>query len=86
MITRRNFLKSLTLVPVIIAAGKVGFTMEPEPSLMGVPYHYNDGTTGTWLGIDRSTVPMWKPYPMQVKFFNRPLDTRMLMYAGRRMR
>lgn len=23
------------------------------PSLMGIPYHQSDGTTGTWLGIER---------------------------------
>lgn len=84
MITRRNFLKSLVLVPAVIAAGKVKFLLEPEPSLLGVPYHQNNGTIGTWLGIDRSSVAMWKPYPKQIEFFNTPLDTKFVMLAGRR--
>ena len=23
------------------------------PSLMGIPYHHSDATTGTWLGLER---------------------------------
>jgi hypothetical protein len=62
MITRRNFIKSLVLVPTVIAAGRVTMSIHSEPlphHLYGIPYHQTDATIGTWLGIDRSTVPQF---------------------------
>jgi hypothetical protein len=34
-----------------------GTTTTPPASIYGVPYHYNDASTGFWLGFDRSTTP-----------------------------
>ena len=34
-----------------------GLTAVPPVSLLGVPYHHTNASTGTWLGFDRSTTP-----------------------------
>lgn len=34
-----------------------GTTTTPPTSIMGVPYHHNDASTGFWLGFDRSLTP-----------------------------
>jgi hypothetical protein len=34
-----------------------GTTTVPPTSIMGVPYHHNDASTGFWLGFDRSATP-----------------------------
>lgn len=43
-----------------VAGDKVvveGLTATPPVSLLGVAYHHNDASTGTWLGLDRATIP-----------------------------
>jgi hypothetical protein len=44
-----------------IVAGDVlvveGATTTPPVSLLGIPYHANDETTGSWLGFNRATTP-----------------------------
>lgn len=57
MITRRNFIKTLALVPTILAVGKVRMTLISEPlphHFYGIPYHHNNGTIGPWLGFQRN--------------------------------
>lgn len=34
-----------------------GVSATPPTSLLGIPYHHSDASTGTWLGFDRSTTP-----------------------------
>jgi hypothetical protein len=34
-----------------------GLTATPPVSLLGVPYHHNDASTGSWLSLDRVTIP-----------------------------
>lgn len=34
-----------------------GLSATPPVSLLGVPYHHNDASTGTWLGFNRATTP-----------------------------
>lgn len=34
-----------------------GLTSVPPVSLLGVPYHHSNASSGTWLGFDRSTTP-----------------------------
>jgi hypothetical protein len=34
-----------------------GLTATPPVSLLGVLYHHSDASTGTWLGLDRATIP-----------------------------
>jgi hypothetical protein len=34
-----------------------GLTSVPPVSLLGVPYHHSNASTGTWLGFDRATTP-----------------------------
>jgi hypothetical protein len=34
-----------------------GLSATPPSSLLGVPYHHSNATTGTWLGFDRSLNP-----------------------------
>jgi hypothetical protein len=34
-----------------------GVTATPPVSLLGVPYHHSNASTGTWLGFDRATTP-----------------------------
>lgn len=34
-----------------------GVSATPPTSIYGVPYHQNGASTGTWLGLDRATVP-----------------------------
>jgi hypothetical protein len=38
-----------------IVAG--GLSATPPTSLLGVPYHHSNASTGTWLGFDRATNP-----------------------------
>lgn len=43
-----------------IATDKVvvgGLTATPPVSIFGVLYHHSDASTGTWLGLDRATLP-----------------------------
>lgn len=43
-----------------IATDKIvisGVTATPPVSLLGVPYHHSNASTGTWLGFTRSTTP-----------------------------
>jgi len=43
-----------------IATDKVvvgGLTATPPVSIFGVMYHHSDASTGTWLGLDRATLP-----------------------------
>lgn len=44
----------ITATDRIVAAGLSGAN---PVSLLGVPYHHNSASTGTWLGLDRATVP-----------------------------
>jgi hypothetical protein len=48
------------IIPVRTALGKL--------QEHGIDWGLNDGTIGTWMGIKRSTHPMWKPYPVQAEF------------------
>jgi|TARA_R110000824_G_scaffold4300_1_gene20602 hypothetical protein len=34
-----------------------GLSATPPTSILGVPYHHSDASTGTWLGFTRSTTP-----------------------------
>lgn len=34
-----------------------GLTATPPVSMLGVPYHHSNASTGTWLGFDRSLTP-----------------------------
>jgi len=34
-----------------------GLTATPPVSLLGVPYHHNNASVGSWLGMDRALVP-----------------------------
>lgn len=34
-----------------------GLSSTPPVSILGVPYHYNNASTGTWLGFNRATTP-----------------------------
>lgn len=56
--------RQLTLTPQIpgVVAGDVlvtqGITTPSSfPALLGVPYHHNSASTGTWLGFPRATYP-----------------------------
>lgn len=43
-----------------VAGDKVvvsGLTATPPVSILGVAYHHNDATSGTWLGLDRTANP-----------------------------
>lgn len=43
-----------------IATDKIvvsGLTATPPSSILGVPYHHNNASTGTWLGLPRATNP-----------------------------
>lgn len=56
MITRRNFIKTLALVPFIDWDKPVRFRLHSEPlphHWYGIPYHQSDGTIGAWLGQSR---------------------------------
>lgn len=56
MITRRNFIKTLALVPFIDWGKSVRFKLHSEPlphHWYGIPYHQSDGTIGAWLGMPR---------------------------------
>jgi hypothetical protein len=44
------------IVPVRTALGKL--------QEFGLDAGLNDGTIGTWMGIQRSTHPMWSPHPV----------------------
>lgn len=49
-----------TGVAGIIATDKIvasGLSATPPVGLLGVQYHHNSASTGTWLGYDRSTTP-----------------------------
>lgn len=49
-----------TGTPGITAGDKVvvsGVSATPPVSILGVPYHQNGASTGTWLGLDRATTP-----------------------------
>lgn len=56
---RRKFLLAIgaSLIPKIIRV------TDPCINLYGIPYHHN-GTIGTWMGIERSTIPMFKNVPV----------------------
>lgn len=44
----------------LVAGDKVvaqGLSATPPVSLLGIPYHHSNASTGTWLGFDRSTNP-----------------------------
>jgi hypothetical protein len=44
----------------LVATDKVvvaGLSATPPVSIYGVPYHHNGATSGTWLGLDRATIP-----------------------------
>lgn len=44
----------------VIATDKIvasGLTSTPAVGLLGIPYHHNSASTGTWLGFDRSVTP-----------------------------
>lgn len=55
--------KIVDIVPSVatgIATDKVvvsGVSATPPVSLLGVPYHHNNASTGSWLGFTRSTTP-----------------------------
>lgn len=75
--TRRDFAKRMFELAVTIAASP--FIPLPKTAyqklasynhLYGIPYHQSDASTGTWLGIVRSEVPMWNSKPLQ----GRPID------------
>lgn len=34
-----------------------GLSATPPVSLLGVPYHHNNASTGSWLGMDRALIP-----------------------------
>lgn len=34
-----------------------GLSATPPVSLLGIPYHHSNASTGTWLGFDRATTP-----------------------------
>jgi hypothetical protein len=49
-----------TVAAPAIATDKLvvsGLTATPPVSILGVPYHHNNASTGTWLGLDRSANP-----------------------------
>lgn len=54
-----KIIKAAQLAGVI--AGDVivaqGLKSTPPVSLLGIPYHHSNASTGTWLGFDRSTTP-----------------------------
>jgi len=44
----------------IIATDKIvvgGLSATPPVSLLGIPYHHSNASTGSWLGFDRATTP-----------------------------
>jgi len=44
----------------IVAGDKIvvqGVSATPPVSILGVPYHHSGASTGTWLGLDRATIP-----------------------------
>lgn len=55
---RREFIKSVFAF-AIASQVPVEICREVPLSLLGIPYHQSNATTGTWLGFDRSTYPMW---------------------------
>lgn len=47
-------------LPSLVAGDKIvvsGLTATPPVFLNGVPYHYDSSSSGTWLGLSRSTIP-----------------------------
>lgn len=49
-----------TIVAPTVAGDKIvvgGLTGTPPVSILGVPYHHNNASTGTWLGLDRGANP-----------------------------
>lgn len=74
---RREWIKSVLSA---VVASQIPIDLSPASlpvSLMGIPYHQSDATTGTWLGIVRSTEPWnWKPICEQlcIKIEPRPTD------------
>lgn len=51
---------SETIAAPAIATDKIvvsGLTATPPVSILGLPYHHSDASSGLWLGIDRSIAP-----------------------------
>jgi len=49
-----------TVAAPAIAGDKIvvsGLTATPPVSILGVPYHHNNASSGTWLGLDRGANP-----------------------------
>lgn len=42
----------------VVVGGLGNVTGSNVVSLFGVPYHHNNASTGSWLGLDRATLPM----------------------------
>ena len=67
---RRDFMRRMFGTAVTVAVGQI----IPVPKYAwdklghGIDWGLNDGTIGTWMGIQRSTHPMWHPHPMQAAF------------------
>jgi len=58
MPSRREFLKSI-IAGIVCSQIPVDITPVIPTHLLGIPYHYNDATTRTWLGIDRAVKTAW---------------------------
>jgi len=49
-----------TIAAPAVAGDKIvvsGLTATPPVSILGVPYHHNNSSSGTWLGLDRGANP-----------------------------
>jgi hypothetical protein len=81
--TRRDFVRKIFKIAVTIAASpyiplpKTAYgKLAQHASLLGIPYHQSNATTGTWLGITRSETSFWSSKPVGP---GRPIDKEVII-------
>jgi hypothetical protein len=85
LVTRRTFLAALLAVPAAALSRPepdLWATFDDGSTLHGLLACETDGAFGTWAGIERSTVPFWRPHPAQLAFLTRPLDVSERIWTG----
>lgn len=68
---RRDFMRTMFGTAVTVAVSQIIPVRTALGKLQehGLDYGLNDGTIGTWMGIQRSTHPIWSPHPQQATAF-----------------
>lgn len=65
----------ISLAPLVTPTPKYAWD-----KLHGIDWGINDGTIGTWMGIQRTWRPMWHPHPVQAAFMLK--DIPVVPYSG----